>query len=205
MNFFVRKAVEFKNNQAQATSALLGIVQGVLADGELNDAEIRFLSEWLTGSDAMAAAWPGNVLRAKIQESLRDGCIDPQERQQLVVVLQQLVGGSLEDLAQQQHVSELPLDRPEGIDIGERVFCLTGDFAFGHRDQCVAVIERLGGRVAAAVSKKVNYLVVGGLGSTEWKHGSFGAKVVKAMELKQAGACIQIVHEDLWAAAVMGY
>ena len=45
--------------------------------------------------------------------------------------------------------------------------------------------------------------MIGGLGSTEWKHGSFGTKVHKAMQYKQSGVPIQIVHEDPFAAALM--
>jgi hypothetical protein len=44
--------------------------------------------------------------------------------------------------------------------------------------------------------------VVGSLGSQEWKHGSFGTKIDRAMELKQQGAPIAVVKEDHWAAAL---
>jgi hypothetical protein len=49
------------------------------------------------------------------------------------------------------------------------------------------------------LNKKLTYLIVGGLGSPEWKHGSFGTKIEKAMQYKRQGLGIMIVHEDNWA------
>jgi NAD-dependent DNA ligase len=80
-------------------------------------------------------------------------------------------------------VSELPIDRVEGIEIREKLFCFTGDFVFGPRKLCEQAIEVRGGSISG-VSKKLHYLVVGGLGSAEWKHGSFGTKIEKAIQHK---------------------
>jgi hypothetical protein len=44
--------------------------------------------------------------------------------------------------------------------------------------------------------------VIGSLGSPEWKHGSFGTKVEKAMKYKQAGLSILIVPEECWATSL---
>lgn len=65
------------------------------------------------------------------------------------------------------------------------------------------MIEAAGGSVTNSVSRKLDYLVLGGLGSTEWKHGSFGTKVEKAMSLKQNGAALKIIHEDPFATTLM--
>lgn len=40
------------------------------------------------------------------------------------------------------------------------------------------------------------------MGSPEWKHGSFGTKIERAMQLKQEGAPLFILHEEDWARAV---
>jgi NAD-dependent DNA ligase len=57
------------------------------------------------------------------------------------------------------------------------------------------VIVSRGGLVRASCSKKTGYLVVGTIGSEEWLHSTHGTKIIKAVELKQAGKPIAIVAE----------
>jgi NAD-dependent DNA ligase len=60
-----------------------------------------------------------------------------------------------------------------------------------------AAIERRGGAVAENVSGRLRYLVVGSAGSTEWKYGTFGTKIEKAMLIKEEkGAALFIISED---------
>lgn len=202
MNLYQRQAISFNNDMRRSCGALIGIVQGLLADGELNDTEIRFLGGWLTSNEAICKAWPGTVIAAQIREALADGQITESERSHLQTVLQTLVGGALDTLAEASHVSGLMLDEVEVLDFYERNFCLTGDFAFGPRGVCVDATERRGGKLQQSITKKLHYLVVGGLGSSEWKHGSFGTKVEKAMEYKRQGIPLLVVHEDVWAASM---
>ena len=94
----------------------------------------------------------------------------------------------------------VPLDNPAPpIVFQGRRFVLTGDFALGDRSECEqAVIER-GGEVAPNVSKRVAYVVIGEHGSDDWKHGTFGTKVERAMFLRdEKGAAVAIVTERHW-------
>lgn len=203
MNLYARQALAFRNELRQSSAALLGIAQGILADGVLHDQEIGFLRDWLRNNEAAAITWPGNVLVAKIEHAIADGVITPDERTHLVEVLRKLIGGELDELAQNTHVTELAMDDVAGVEFPSKSFCLTGDFCFGTRAACSAAIEQRGGTVASNVSRKLDYLIVGGLGSPEWKHGSFGTKIEKALQFRQAGARLLVVHEDPWASAIM--
>lgn len=198
-NFFVRQNVTFKNDLNRSLGALVGIAQGLVCDAHLNDSEITFLNSWLNENENISMAWPGDVVHARVKNVLADGVVSDDERKYLLETLQKLIGGTLEELQQTTHVSELMLDDVPSVNFAGHTFCLTGEFVFAPRSLCAEAIERRGGKVATAVSKKLNYLVVGGLGSPEWKHGSFGTKVEKAMALKRAGASLLVVHEDRWA------
>lgn len=79
---------------------------------------------------------------------------------------------------------------------------LTGNFVYAPKSACEEAVVKRGGFVKASVSKKVRYLVVGSLGSPEWKHGSYGTKIERAMQLKRDGGLILLVKEDAWAAAL---
>jgi NAD-dependent DNA ligase len=201
-NFFVRQSGALKNDINRSLGALLGIAQGMLCDGHLNDQEISFLQQWLTQNESIAAGWPGDVVHARVREALADGVITAEERTYLTETLQQLVGGSLEEIAEPTHVTEMAIDRTVMVSIPKATFCLTGDFVFAPRSHCELAIQKREGIVSGSVTKKLTYLVVGGLGSKEWKHGSFGTKVEKAFEYKRLGHPILVVHEDQWASAL---
>lgn len=202
--FFARQGAAYINEMNQSLAALLGIAHGLLADRELKDAEIRFLKEWLDTHSAIANAWPGDVVHARVSEVLADGKVTTEERDHLIDTLQRLIGGTLTQLAASTHVTQLlPYETP-ALEYPNATFCLTGDFVFAPRGACEKEIASRGGVIKSSVSKKLRYLVIGGLGSPEWKHGSFGTKIEKAMELKKDGAPILLIHEDHWATSLRG-
>jgi len=197
--FFVRQSAAFRNDLNRSLGALIGIAQGLLCDGHLNDQEISFLNEWLRENENISLSWPGDVIHQRVKAALQDGVVTEQERGHLMQTLLQLVGGTLDELAEATHVTELVFDEVQNLEFRDARFCLTGEFVFAPRSTCAEAIERRGGIVTSAVTKKVQYVVVGGLGSAEWKHGSFGTKLEQAMKLKREGAPLRIVHEDKWA------
>lgn len=200
-NFFARQGAAYANDMKRSLSALVGIAQGLLCDGQLNDDEIRFLDAWLIENDAIANAWPGDVIHSRLRSALADGVVTEGERAHLVDTLTQLIGGSLDELAASTHVTGLALDTVDRVNFANAWFCLTGDFVYAPREKCVKAIEQRGG-IVGGVTKKLRYLIVGGLGSPEWKHGSFGTKIEKAMQYKRDGLPIFIVHEDIWASSL---
>lgn len=201
-NFFTRQAAAYRNDLQRSLGALLGITQGLLADRHLSDQEIQFLDDWLSSNDVISTTWPGDVVYTRVKAALADGVISEAERTHLADTLQKLLGGTLDDLAESKHVTSLPIDEVPHIEFSGSLFCLTGDFVFGPRGACEASIEARGGVVSRSVTKKLRYLVIGGLGSAEWKHGSFGTKLEKAMNYKRDGVSILIVHEDQWASSL---
>lgn len=201
-NVFARQAMRYRNEMAQSCSALVGLAQGLLADGRLNDSEILFLRDWLDGSGTIASAWPGSAICTQVADILRDGVVTEEERQHLASTLTKLVGGILDEIATAPTINMLAMDEVDTVHFAGRRFCLTGDFAYATKGKCEALIEGLGGEVFSSVSKKTNYVIVGGLGSAEWKHGSYGTKIAKAMELKLTGIPLLVVHEDAWVRAI---
>jgi NAD-dependent DNA ligase len=201
-NFFVRQSAAYLNDMKRSFGALVGIAQGVLCDRKLADDEIRFLNAWLVENDAIATDWPGDVIHQRIRVALADGVITEVEREHLVQTLQELIGGTLEELAASKHVTSLAFDDVPRVEFDGARFCLTGEFVFAPREKCATAIHDRGGTVTSSVTKKLRYLVVGGLGSPEWKHGSFGTKIERAVQYKREGLPIMIVHEDRWASSL---
>ena len=199
---WTRQAAFYRNELAQCLTQLAGLATGLVADRELNDKEIRFLRQWLETHDTVIHQWPGDILKARIDAVLADGVVTEPERAHLLQTLDDLVGCRTETMDAAQHVSELAFDEVKHIAFAGHTFCLTGDFVYAPRAVCQDACEARGAVVQSGVSRNLHYLVVGSLGSPEWKYGSFGLKIEKAIELKRDGRPIRIVREDVWAAAL---
>lgn len=179
---------------------LIGLCKGCIADGFVHQREAEYLLKWLEGNAHVADEWPANVIAARIEEYLRDGHLDDQERADLFDLLSQATGeGQLRHLADNKS-TELPIDTPPpDLLFEQRLFCFTGKFVFGTRAQCEREILTLGGQVASTITQKTNYLVVGLLGSRDWMHSTHGRKIEAAVQLRDRGLPISIVSEDHWA------
>jgi hypothetical protein len=144
-NFFTRQTAAFRNDLNRSMGALVGIAQGLICDRHLNDDEVAFLCLWLEANESISLTWPGDVVYARIKEVLEDGVITEPERTYLIETLQKVIGGTLEDLSQSEHVSDLMFDAVHAITFEGRKFCLTGNFVFAPRIRCADAIEKRGG------------------------------------------------------------
>lgn len=77
-----------------------------------------------------------------------------------------------------------------------KVICLTGEFAHGAKSDIASKLVAMGAQMSDNVTKKVNILVVGSVGSQAWTYGNYGGKVKKAMELRDKGSDITIIGEE---------
>ena len=150
----------------------------------------------------MATCWPGDVIYDRVRTVLSDGVITEPERAHLVETLTALCGGQLEVPGSTGAVNQMVFDQPAAIVFGGSSFCATGEFVYGTRDRVHESITGRGGIVQKGITKKLRYLVVGLRGSDEWKHGSYGSKILKAVEYRRAGVPLFIVSEDCWSAAL---
>jgi len=170
-----------------------------MADGELNDQEIKYLDNWLSDNLALVSTWPGEVIYSRIRAILADSKITEDEREHLKQTLSDLIGGTLlEPGATSGASTSLPVDDIESIDIKNNIFCFTGNFLYGTRNACeLAIVER-GGTAIPRIRKDLNYLVIGTMASRDWANTSHGRKIEKAMEFKKNNCPIYIVEEKQW-------
>lgn len=133
---------------------------------------------------------------------LADGVIDAEERQELLELLRDLIGGKPAAGKAVNFASALPLTQPApDIIFAGKTFCFTGTFAFGQRKDCQAAVARLGGTPQDKVTTRLDYLVIGSLGNEDWMHSTFGRKIQQALDFNAKGRGIAIVSEDAWAQA----
>lgn len=180
---------------------LIGIVKGVIADGEISHSEAEFVLKWLDSNRDVATQWPANVLYPRLEQALSDGFLDSGEEGELLGLMLSTVGGnSSQNAGESSNSTSLPVTNPPPeIEFQGRTFCFTGKFYSGTRDWCHTQVSTRGGMPADGITKKLNYLVIGEIGSRDWLHSTYGTKIKKAVDYATSGIPIVIVTEQHWA------
>jgi len=183
----------------RASQMLLGLVTGIVADGQLHDMEVQMLNTWLSENSDVASVWPGSAIATALRTALADGVITQAERDHLLAELQALVGTDFSETGSTTPiVAALPYDTDTALHIAGAGICHTGEFLYGTRTACERLTEQAGGIALGTVTKKVNYLVIGTHVSPHWVNTSYGRKIEQAMQLKDAGHSIRIIAEQHW-------
>jgi hypothetical protein len=188
---------------SNGAAQLLGIIEGVAADGQLHDLEIIFLRTWLTAHKRVVEHWLGHQIMTDLDRIMSDGVITEDERMNLLKTLQGIIGLEFAETgAVTPDAIAFPADHVEVV-LKDAVVCLTGKFDFGSRKECEVATAAAGAMLADSVTKKVRYLVIGSAGATKsWKHEAYGAKIDAAMKLKEKGHPIWILDEKGWRAGL---
>ncbi|WKN21515.1 BRCT domain-containing protein [Azotobacter vinelandii] len=182
----------------RSADVLTGIAAGIISDGIVKVEEARFLQQWMESQLAHLEDPVINLLYQRISLMLQDGALDSEESAELLDILRSFTGLKVSAPAKAL-ANGLPLNDPEPeIAWNERIFVFTGVMAFGPRKECERLVRERGGAIGSGVSKKIDYLVVGSVGNEQWRHSSYGTKIIRAVELREAGTPIAIVGEEQW-------
>lgn len=206
---------EFQNsrffNEARmdrrSADALAGLAAGIAADGVVSLEEARFLQDWLKANMAHLDDPVVNILFQRLELMLKDNLLDPEEAADLLSMLRQFGGLEMAKAKSSSYAApnDLPFNQPAPeLEWSGRLFVFTGTMAYGPRKDCQALVEEKGGLIGGSVSKKTHYLIVGSIGNEQWRHSSYGLKIMKAVELRDSGCPIAILGEDHWQRALFG-
>lgn len=180
---------------------LIGLSRGLIADGRIEQSEIEFLQAWLAANRAITDQPLIARLYDRISEVLADGIADIDEKNELLITLDQFTSRDVA-LGEVLKSTSLPLCDPAPVLSfeGQR-YCFTGTFNYGTRKICEdAVTAR--GALAGSLTQKTKVLVIGVYATESWKHSSFGNKILQACEWRAEGIPVSIVAEDHWVKAL---
>lgn len=188
-----------KHQTNRAIEHLMGLVTGLVADGNLNDLEIKMLSTWIASHPEVTTEYPGSIIARKVADVLEDGVITEDERAHLLTVLLELAANNFSSTGSADpEVVSLPIDDSVAPDLRDATVCFTGEFVYGTRAACQKLMEKTGAACVDSLTKKVNVLVIGTRVSPGWVHTSFGRKIQRAVELQGEGHRIHIISERRW-------
>lgn len=175
---------------------LVGFLTGIASDGILNDQEVDALSTWLNRNESIRDKWPASVIVNRLNNVLEDGIITEEERQDLMVTVQQITGteATPEDVKYEAS-TEVWEDVVDDVKIAGSLFCLAGEFVSGDRNSVDTNLRLRGAETSPNVHKEVDFLVIGTLASRDWLYTTHGRKIEKALLLKRKDAPISIITE----------
>lgn len=184
---------------------LQGICHGILADGIIQDEEVKILDNWLEENEYLSTYYPYDEIRSLVISILSDGKIDDEERERLKAYFKDFVKLNDSQLQQQIEkdtahikISGICTMYPE-INFDSTYFCFTGVSARATRKEIETQLNSLGGVFENNVTQKTNYLIVGDGGNPCWAFACYGRKVEKAITLRKAGHTLSVIHEfDFW-------
>ena len=182
---------------------LIGLAQGILADGIVSQAEAEILQSWLRVNHRTDNPYVSRLLD-HVERVLADGVLDDDEGRELHDALMSWTGGGGTD-GEESTTASLPLDpAPRSVHIAESIFVFTGTGVFGTRKMMQDATVRAGGTVERNITMRTNFVVLGTYVTPAWSHQSFGRKIEKAMEYRdRKDTGVKIVHEEDWVQALM--
>jgi hypothetical protein len=189
------------NNEAKAIDQLSGICAGILADGVVNEQEAEFFAEWVRQHAPLEPVWPFTDILSRVERIFADGQCTVDEREELREIMEALCGRSPAAAPQDNFSTTLPFTSPlpVSVEFPNRVFNVTGKFAFGARQKVVSAITGKGGTAIDSMpTRDSNYLVIGVFASRDWIHINYGRKIERAVELRDSGSGIAIIPEEHW-------
>lgn len=185
--------------QSRQVDELIGLARGLIADGALNEAEVRCLEGWLASNLSISQQPLIAILYQRVRDILADGVADQEECAELLETLTKFTAGDAE-LGEAPKATSLPFCHPAPKLTFEKVsYCFTGTFSFGQRKHCERAVEERGGN-GGSLTKSTDVLVIGSYATESWKHSAFGTKILKAADMRSRGLPISIVSEAHWHA-----
>lgn len=190
-------------NADAVIAQIKSFIAGVLADNRINEAEANALHRlMLERSEAIKQiGFPLSDLARRVESFAADGVWTPEELAELKAELDAFTNQPLNRQPPRASLSIFTEPAP-AISYSGSEFVITGNFAYGTRNQVIKAIEERGGVANERPRQNTRYVIVGSFVSEGWAHGNYGRKVEAAMDLKASGYDIAIVSEEHWRSSL---
>jgi NAD-dependent DNA ligase len=176
------------------------IVGTIIYDGVVTDEEIRMLLDWLGRYGDSVGTQSAASLQSLLDEIMADNVVTADERKRLFEFLE-----SLSTQAVEKEFMEI-FTAGARIVFSGKVFMFAGEPKSAPREKVMEIIRQRGGIIdgSSEFSPRVDYLIVGNLGSEAMNLRLYGAKVERALRLRRAGkSSVQILRERDFVEAIL--
>jgi len=178
---------------------LQGISAAIIYDGKIDDSEIDLIQNWLLKHDEYLTEYPLSDLKKLFEEIIEDNIITNAEKEKLLKFLSCISASPESNPTVDGIFSENPK-----INFTQKKFLFTGNLTYGSRSKAQSKVIELGGNCLKGLTIETDYLVVGSLGSEDYKFSRFGSKIEKAIKYnREKGTNILIIKEQDFVRAII--
>jgi len=168
---------------SQKLLALQEYLKNITEDGRITEQEAKHLHRWLMDNRSLRGNFPFDKAFFTVEQALHDGTLEREELE----AMQELFARVAEP-STPEYTEETPLTGKN--------YVLTGEFAYGDRQQVQARLAEMGAVSQNNVTRKTDVLIVGSHGSDAWAAGTRGTKMKRALEMQSKGHHIRILREE---------
>lgn len=187
----------------QGLAEMVGLVRGVIADGNVSSDEAHRLSEWAKENPEIATRYPANLLARRLERIFADGRADKRERERLAAMLSQLAENPSGFGGGYPLATDLPLtDPPPEVVFEGQTFVFGGEMAYGPVHACEREVRERGGICERSVNRRTDYVVIGSMAADDWSQAAFGELIDEVVEYAGRGVPIPIITETHWTDAL---
>jgi hypothetical protein len=193
-----------------ANRQLHGFLHGLQADGIVTVEEAYGLHDWLQNFTVFRDCWPFSHAFKIIESILEDDHVTEAELDVLKTFCEQFAEQKVENPVPQERdlkfweLTSAPHLKPISyicnsdtqLEFQGRCFCFTGKSLLAPRADLHAMVVNLGGECAQTIVRKLDYLVIGAIGSPMWVFSTYGRKIEKAISQG-----VVVIDENLFIAA----
>lgn len=173
------------SEQTQALITLKGIIAGITCDNVLTEAEVYYLKDWLNQNSELSGNYPFDIALREVNAALEDGILEQSELDHMLGIFKEFLDPV-----------EANAENAQSLNFCGKTVCLSGDFETGSKNDISQRLISLGAEIKDTVTRAVDYLIVGEMGSSAWTCGNYGTKVKKALEMQEKGHPIKILKES---------
>lgn len=197
----------------QEMRILHGFIEGIVCDNLVKEQELRKLREWMAFHADNQDKWPFNEIFDLSGKIIKDGFITQKEQGEFINYCTNYIGVMAPDQSKDSSLYNTPwmindapivnsirsiIDQNAKVCIPGKIFCFTGIME-RPRTELKKMAEFHGGKVNNAVSKSIDFLVIGDKSSPAWNYTTYGTKIEKALNSKND---ITIVSERSFLQAI---
>jgi len=189
-----------------AIQELHGILHGLVSDLTINEVELHGLQDWLGNYEGLRGVWPVTEIESVVVKVLADQRIDEAEHRMMLHFFSEFAENpKIKSALPALLPSELMIAGVCAVDpdiqISGRVFCFTGVSSKGPRRLFAETVTQRGGGFIDTIRENLDYLIIGDEGNPCWAFTCYGRKVERAVQMRQRGHRLLLVHErDFWDA-----
>ncbi|MCE8513587.1 hypothetical protein KBY22_12835 [Ruegeria pomeroyi] len=201
----IMDAVAFRINEIDTdcakslTNRFLGFCRGVACDGKITLREANEILNFIDRKPELRQTIGVRQIEVCCRDAVADDILTELESEEICNAIGWLVGDCYGDtgIAQTVGVANFSEFRVQEIseEFTEKIVVLTGNFKVSPRRHFEEMLMELGAIVSRSVTKKTDYLIVGGEASRDWIELNRGTKILTAQKMRLNSELPRFVSE----------